>query len=120
MVNKKKTIEELEMELTELIGESGRCEQDILTDFNDYRALKKRSNIPGSIFNDHHIRRMKDLHPAFLLGKSIEKKQGKIRAARKAAATAATAASSNAVNTSISSIVAAADSSTSSSTIGLA
>ncbi len=119
MVNKKKTIEELEMELAELIGESGRCEQDILTDFNDYRALKKRSNIPGSIFNDHHIRRMKDLHLAFLLGKSIEKKQGKIQAACKAAAanaSAATAATSNVINTSISSTAAAADSSTYSST----
>jgi hypothetical protein len=74
----KKTIEEMEMEIAELITKSGRCKQDIFTDFNDYRALNKRSNILGSILNDHDIRQMKDLHPAFLLGKSIEKKQGKI------------------------------------------
>jgi hypothetical protein len=116
---KKKSIEELEKEVAELIKKSGRCEQDIFTDFNDYCALKKRSNTLGSILNDRDIRRMKDLHPAFLLGKSIEKKQGKIRASRKAAAayaSAATAALSNVVNTSISSTAAAEDSSTSSLT----
>jgi len=115
----KKSIEELEKEVAELIAKSGRCKQDILMDFNDYCALKKRSNMPGSIFNDRDIWRMKDLHPAFLLGMSIKKKQGKIRAACKAAAanaSAATAASFNAVNTSISFTAALTDSSTSSST----
>jgi hypothetical protein len=119
MVNKKKLIEELEKEVAELIAASGRCEQEIFTDFNDYCALKKRSNNLGSILNDRDIWRMKDLHPAFLLGKSIQKKQGKIQAARKAAAAnafAATAASSNVVNTSISSTAAPADSFTSSTT----
>ncbi len=118
MVNKKKTIEELEKEVAELIAESGWCEQDIFTDFNDYRALNKRYNTPGSFFNNGDIHRKTELHSAFLLCQSIIHKRKKIRAARKAAAnaTAASAASSNAVNTSISSIAAPAGSSTSSST----
>ena len=37
---KKKSIEELEKELAELITKSGRCKQDILTDFNDHCVLK--------------------------------------------------------------------------------
>ena len=82
----KKLVEEMEIEVAELIAKSGRCEQEILTDFNDYCALKKRSNTPGSILNDRDIRRMKDLHPAFLLCKSIMHKQKKIQAACKAAA----------------------------------
>ena len=81
------------MELAELIGESGRCEQDILTDFNDYRELKKRSNMPGYIFNDCDIWRMKDLHPSFLRAKLIQNRQEKIRAARKAAVANASATS---------------------------
>ena len=36
---KKKSIDELEKEVAELIAESGRYKQDILTDSNDYRAL---------------------------------------------------------------------------------
>ena len=60
MVNKKKPIEELEKEVAELIAASGRCEQEIFTDFNDYCALKKRSNNLGSILNDCNIWRMKD------------------------------------------------------------
>ncbi len=59
------------MEVAELIAKAGRCEQEILTDFNDYSALKKRYNIPGSILNDCDICWMKDLHLAFLLGMSI-------------------------------------------------
>ena len=74
----KKSIEELEKEVTELIAKSGRCEQDILTDFNDYCALKKRSNTPGSILNNCNIWQMNDLHLAFLLGNSIQNRQGKI------------------------------------------
>jgi len=112
------------MEVTELISKSGRRKQDILTDFNDYCVLKKRSNTLGSILKDHDIQRMNDLHPAFLLYKSIIHKQKKIQSAHKAAdASAATAAlsnvintSSNVVNTSISSTAAAANSSTSYST----
>jgi hypothetical protein len=99
---------------------SGRCEQEILTDFNDYSALKKRYNIPGSILNNRDISQMKDLHSAFLLCQSIINKRKKIQAARKAAAadaSTAAAALSNVVNTSISSTSTAADSSTSSSTI---
>jgi hypothetical protein len=114
----KKSIEEMEKEVAELIAESGQCKQDILTDSNDYRALKKRSDTPGSFLNDHDIWRMKDLHPAFLLCQSIMNKQKKINAARKAAANTSTTttALSNVLNTSISFTAAAADSSTSSST----
>ncbi len=38
---KKKSIEELEMELEQLIANSGRSEVDIRTDYNAYYALKK-------------------------------------------------------------------------------
>jgi hypothetical protein len=119
MVNKKKSIEELEKEVAELIAESGRCEHDIFTDFNDYRALNKRYKTPGSFFNNGDISRKTDLHSAFLLYQSITNKRKKIQAARKATAadaSAASAALSNVINTSISSTTAAADSSTSSST----
>ena len=114
---KKKTIEELEMEVAELITKSGRCEQDMLTDSNDYRALKQRINNPGASHNNKDLQKMKDLHSSFLLCQSIIHKRKKIQAAPKAAdASAATSAASNVVNTSISSPTAAADSSTSSST----
>jgi hypothetical protein len=43
---KKKSIDELEKELAELIEKSGRSEQDIQRDYNDYQALKKRIDIP--------------------------------------------------------------------------
>ena len=52
---KKKSFEEMEMEVAELIEKSGRCEHDILIVFNDYCALKKRYNTPGSILNDCDI-----------------------------------------------------------------
>ena len=42
---KKKSTEELEKEVTELIAESGQCKQDIFTDFNKY-CLLKRGLIP--------------------------------------------------------------------------
>jgi hypothetical protein len=118
---KKKTIEELEKEVAEeLINKLGKCEQDILTDFKAYTSVKKQINIFCSLHNNEDLQKMMDLRPAFLLEKSIEKKQGKIQAACKAAAAAnassATAASSNVVNTSISSTAAAADSSKSIST----
>ena len=114
---KKKSIEELEKEVAELIAKSGRCEEDIFTDFKDYCALNKRSNTHGSILNNRNILRMKDLHSAFLLFQSIMNKRKKIQAARlSSAATATSATSSNVVNTSISSTAAAVESSTSSST----
>jgi hypothetical protein len=115
----KKTIEEMEMEVAELITESGRCEQDILTDFKDYTAAKKRINNPRSLHDNEDLQKMTDLYPTFLLCQSIINKRKKIQAACKAAAadvSAATAASTNVINTSISSTTAAADSSTSSST----
>ena len=58
----KKTIEEMKIEVAELIAESGQCKQDIFTDSNKYRVLKKRSDTPGTIRNDHDIRRIMDLH----------------------------------------------------------
>ena len=101
----KKTIEEMGKEVAELIAKSGQCKQDIFTDSNKYHVLKKRSDTPGTFLNDHDIWRIMDLHPTFLLCKSIINKQNKIQAARKAsnasAATAATANLSNAVNTSV-------------------
>ena len=115
----KKSIKELEKEVAELIAESGRCEQDILTDFKAYRAVKKRINNTGTNHDNEDLQKMTNLQSAFLLGKSIENKCKKIQAACKAAAanaSAVTAAMSNVVNTSISSTAAAADSSTSSST----
>ena len=109
----KKTIEEMEKEVAEFIAESGQCEQDIFTDSNKYHVLKKRSDTPGTFLNDHDIWRIMDLHPTFLLCKSIINKQHKIQAACKAAnapaTTAATATLSNVVNTSISSTTAAVD-----------
>ncbi len=113
----KKTIEEMEMEVEELITKSGWCKQDIFTDSNKYLALKWRINDPGTLHNNEDFQKMTDLYSAFLLCQSILNKQKKIQAARKAsAATSTSATSSNVVNTSISSIAAAVDSSTSSST----
>ena len=39
--HEKKSIKELEVKLAEFIGNSGRTEQDIHTNYKDYRALKK-------------------------------------------------------------------------------
>ena len=89
---KKKSINELEKELAELIEKSGRSKQDILTDCNDYRALKKRIDNNNSRHHDADIRRMKDLKDAYLLGVIIINRQKKIRAARKVATTAVAAA----------------------------
>ena len=102
---KKKSIEE-SVTLAELIKKSGRSQQDILTDHNDYRALKWRIDNPDSRRYDDDIRRMKDLYNTFLLGKSIRNSQNKINAACKvavasAAAASATIATSNVTNTSI-------------------
>jgi hypothetical protein len=104
---KKKLIKELEMELEELIANSGQSKDDIHNDANYYHALKWRIDNPDSCHDDDDIRRMQDLHNVFLLGKSIHNRQQKINAARKAAAAAAAAAAaiatSNVANTSISS-----------------
>ncbi len=87
---KKKSIEELEMELEQFIVNTGRSKDDICTDYNAYYALKKRIDNPNSCHDDDNIRRMKDLHDVYLLGVSIRNRQKKINAARKVAATAAT------------------------------
>jgi hypothetical protein len=108
---KKKSIEELETELEQLILNTGRSKDDIHTDCNAYCALKKRTDNPDSRQYDDDIRRMKDLHYSFQLGVSIRNRQNKINATRKvAAATAATTTTaaaaidtSNVMNTSISS-----------------
>jgi hypothetical protein len=108
---KKKSIEELDTELEQLIANSGRSKVDICTDYNAYYALKKRIDNPNSCHDDDNIRRMKDLHDVYLLGVSIRNRQKKINAARKVAAAATTAATtaaaaiatSNVMNTSTSS-----------------
>ena len=66
----KKTIEEMEMEVAELITKSGRCEQDIFTDFKAYTAVKWRINNPCSLHDNEDLQKMRDLHPVFLLCKS--------------------------------------------------
>jgi hypothetical protein len=107
---KKKSIEELEMELEQLIANSGRSEVDIRTDYNAYYALKKMIENHDSCHDNDNIRRMKDLHDVYLMGMSIRNRQKKINAARKVDAVAATAATtaaaaiatSNVTNTSIS------------------
>ena len=104
---KKKSIEDLEMELEQLIANSGRSEVDFRTNYNDYLALKKRIDNPDSRRYDDDIRRMKDLHDVYLLGLIIRKRQNKINAARKLATAVATTtaaaaiATSNITNTSI-------------------
>jgi hypothetical protein len=109
---KKKSIEELETDLEQLIANSGQSEVDIRTDYNAYYTLKKRIDNPDSCHDNDNIRRMKDLHDVYLLGVSICNRQKKINATRKVAAAAATAApttataaiaTSNVTNTSISS-----------------
>ena len=110
-IKKKKSIKELETELEQFIVNTGRTEVDIRVDYDYYLALKKRIGNPNSRHDDDDIRRMKDLHNAFLLGMTFRNRQNKINAARKVAATAATAATtapaaiatSNVTNTSISS-----------------
>jgi hypothetical protein len=100
---KKKSIEELETGLEQLIANSGRSKVDIHSDYIVYRALKKRIDNPNSRHYDDDIRWMKDLHDDYLLGMTICNSQNKINAARKVAAAAATAiATSNVTNISIS------------------
>ena len=75
----KKTIEEMEMEVAELIAKSGQCEQDILTNFKDYTVVKKQINNPWSLHNNENLQKMKDLNPTFLLCKSIIKNERKYK-----------------------------------------
>jgi hypothetical protein len=109
-IKKKKSIKELETELEQFIVNTGRTEVDIRVDYDYYLALKKRIGNPNSRHDDDDIRRMKDLHNAFLLGMTIRNRQNKINAARKAALALAAdraclavldGASSNITNTSI-------------------
>jgi hypothetical protein len=118
---KKKSIKELEMEVEELIANSGQSEDNIHTHYNAYLALKWRIDNLDSRHEDDDIWRMKDLHNVYLLGMSIRNRQKKINAARKVAAAAAPAAAaaaaavaiatSNVGNTSISSYATSVDSS---------
>ncbi len=108
---KKKSIKELEMELEQLIANSGWSGVDIHTNYNAYYNLKKRIDNPDSCHDNDDIQQMKDLHDVYLLGVSIHNRQNKINATRKVAAAAATTATtaaaaiatSNVTNTSISS-----------------
>jgi hypothetical protein len=115
---KKKSIEDLETELEQLIATSGRSKDNIHNNFNDYCTLKRKIDNPDSCHDDDDIWQMKELHNVFLLGMSIHNRQNMINAARKvittaaAAATAAAAiATSNVANTSISSYATSVDSS---------
>jgi hypothetical protein len=96
---KKKSIEELEMEVKELIAKSGRSKDDILNNCNDYRTLKRKIDNPNSRHDDDDVRWMKDLHNVYLLGKTICNRQNKINAARKVAAAAAAIATTTAAAT---------------------
>jgi hypothetical protein len=78
-VKKKKSIEELETELEQLIANSGQSEVDIRTNYNAYYALKKRIDNPDSCHDDDSIWRMKDLHDVYILGVSIRNRQKKCR-----------------------------------------
>jgi len=71
---KKKSIEDLETELEQLIATSGQSEDDIHNDVNAYRALKWRIDNPDSR-HDEDIQRMKDLHNVFLLGMAIHNRK---------------------------------------------
>ena len=110
-IKKKKSIKEMETELEQFTANTGRSEDNIHKDVNDYRALKRKIGNPNSRHDDDDIRRMKDLHDDYLLGMTICNMQNKINAARKVAsalaadraAIAAFIATSNVMNTSISS-----------------
>jgi hypothetical protein len=109
---KKKSIEELEVELEQFIVNTGRSKDNIHSDYIAYYAQKKRIDHPNSCHDNDNIRRMKDLQDVYLLGMSIRNRQKMINVACKvaaaAAATAATTAAaaiatSNVTNTSLSS-----------------
>jgi hypothetical protein len=72
---KKKSIEDLETELEQLIANSVQSEDDIHTNYNAYLALKWRIDNPNSRHDDDDIHWMKDLHNVFLLGMAIRRRQ---------------------------------------------
>ncbi len=72
---KKKSIEEMETEVEELIAKSGWSKDDIHTDYNAYLALKKRIDNLNSCYDDDDIWRMKNLHNVFLLGMAIHNRK---------------------------------------------
>jgi hypothetical protein len=72
---KKKSIKEMEMEVEELIANSGQSKDDIHTDNNAFLALKKRIDNPDSCHDDDDIWRMKDLHNVFLMGMAIHNRK---------------------------------------------
>jgi hypothetical protein len=59
---KKKSIEELEMELEQLIVTSGQSKDNIHNNYIAYRALKRKIDNPDSRHNDDDIWRMNDLN----------------------------------------------------------
>ena len=61
----KKTIEDMEEEVAELIAESGQCKQDILADFKACTSVKKRINNPCS-FHDNDDLQQDDGSPSDL------------------------------------------------------
>jgi hypothetical protein len=89
---KKKSIEDLETELEQLITNSGQSKDDIHTNYDVHLALRWRIDNPSSCHDDDDIWQMKDLHDVFLLGMAICRRQNKIDAARKVASTAAATA----------------------------
>ena len=95
---KKKSLEELEKNLAEFIENSGRSKQDILSDYNKFRALKKRINNPRSRHDDIDVQQKEQLNAAYLMGCSIINTQSKINKARLTAA-AVNATTSNVANT---------------------
>ncbi len=114
----------METELEQFIANTGRSKDNIHNDVNDYCALKRKIGNPNSCHDNDDIRRMKDLHNVYLLGKTICNRQQKINSACKvaaitaAAAATATIATSKIANTSISSYATSVDSSASSSMNG--
>ncbi len=75
--------------MEEFIANSGRSEDDIDNDVNDYRALKRKIDNPDSRHDNDDIRWMKDLHDVYLLGMNLRNRQKKINATRKVASAAA-------------------------------
>ena len=64
---KKKLIKELEMELEQLIANSGQSKDDIHNDYIAYRVQKRKIDNPNSRHNDDDIWQMNDLNDVFLL-----------------------------------------------------
>ncbi len=74
-IKKKKSIKEMERELEQFIANTGRSEDDIHNDVNDYHALKRKIGNPNSHHDNDDIWQMKDLHNVYLLGKTICNRQ---------------------------------------------